>query len=78
MGEQKNLSGQLRAFGIAVVKVELQQPKRSGRRQKKHQQMGKGDPAGHGRSENPHKPSISTVDDEIIHCDHPILAKTET
>jgi hypothetical protein len=78
MGQQKSLSGQLRALDIAVVEVELQQPKRNRSRQQYHEQMGQGQPTGHRRSQNPHKPSISAVYDEVIHCDHPILATIET
>ena len=47
--KQKHLRGQLRPFDIAVVRVELQQPKRAHGWQQKHQQMEKCDPAGHGR-----------------------------
>jgi hypothetical protein len=39
MGQQKSLSGQLRALDIAVVEVELQQPKRNRSRQQYHEQM---------------------------------------
>jgi hypothetical protein len=78
MGQQKSLSGQLRALDIAVVEVELQQPKRNRSRQQYHEQMGQGQPTGHRRSQNPHKPSISAVYDEVIDCDHPILATIET
>ena len=47
--KQKHLRGQLRPFDIAVIRVELQQPKRAHGWQQKHQQMEKCDPAGHGR-----------------------------
>jgi hypothetical protein len=40
--------------------------------------MEKRDPAGHGGAEKSDKPSISAVDDEIIHRDYPILARAKT
>ena len=61
MGQQKSLSGQLRALDIAVVEVELQQPKRNRSRQQYHEQMGQGQPTGHRRSQNPHKPSVLAI-----------------
>ena len=78
LGQQKNLRGQLRALDTVMIKQEVEQPKNTCSRQHKHEQMEKRDPAGHGGAKKSDKPSISAVDDEIIHRDYPILARAKT
>ena len=77
LGQQQNLRGQLRALDTVMIKQKMHQPKNTRSRQHKHEQMEKRDPAGHGGTKKSDKPSISAVDDEIIHRDYPILARAK-